>query len=119
MGLSTHVLDTAHGCPAAGMQVTLQRVVPSGEVATLQEVRLNADGRADAPLMDSAAMEPGRYRLLFAAAAYFRERGVALPDPPSSNRADRFRHRRRGEPLPRALARQPLELQHLPRFMSR
>jgi 5-hydroxyisourate hydrolase len=82
MGLSTHVLDTAHGCPAAGMQVTLLRVSPSGKLQTLQDVRLNADGRADKPLMDTASLQAGRYRLLFAAATYFRERGVVLPEPP-------------------------------------
>ena len=81
MGLSTHVLDTAHGCPAAGMRVTLQRL--EGERAvTLKTVLLNADGRAEGGLLDAASLEPGRYRLLFEVAAYFRGRGVALPDPP-------------------------------------
>jgi 5-hydroxyisourate hydrolase len=79
--LSTHVLDTMHGCPAAGMAVTLQRV--DGEHAeTIKTFALNADGRADAPLLDAAAMAAGRYRLRFGVAAYFRARGVALPEPP-------------------------------------
>ena len=78
--LSTHVLDTAHGCPAAGMTVTLQRI--DGERATtLKRIVLNHDGRADGPLLDAAAMAAGRYRLLFEVAPYFRERGVALPEP--------------------------------------
>ncbi|MEN9417040.1 MAG: hypothetical protein RI988_660 [Pseudomonadota bacterium] len=81
MGLSTHVLDTAHGCPAAGMRVTLQRL--EGERAvTLKTVLLNADGRAEGGLLDSASLVPGRYRLLFEVAAYFRGRGVDLPEPP-------------------------------------
>jgi 5-hydroxyisourate hydrolase len=81
MGLSTHVLDTAHGCPAAGMCVTLQRF--EGERAvTLKTVLLNADGRAEGGLLDAASMVPGRYRLLFEVAAYFRGRGVVLPEPP-------------------------------------
>ncbi len=81
MGLSTHVLDTAHGCPAAGMRVTLQRL--EGErVHTLRTVTLNADGRAEGGLLDAASMTAGRYRLVFEVAAYFRARGVALPDPP-------------------------------------
>jgi len=79
--LSTHVLDTMHGCPAAGMAVTLQRV--DGERAeTIKSLALNADGRADGPLLDAAAMAAGRYRLRFGVAAYFRARGVALPEPP-------------------------------------
>ena len=79
--LSTHVLDTAHGCPAAGMAVTLQRVEAAGPV-TLKQLTLNADGRADGPLLSATEMATGCYRLLFAVAAYFRARGVALPEPP-------------------------------------
>ncbi|GCL64199.1 5-hydroxyisourate hydrolase [Rubrivivax pictus] len=79
--LSTHVLDTMNGCPAAGMQVTLQRITDSG-TQTLQTMALNDDGRAPGgPLLDAASMAAGRYRLLFAVAPYFRARGVELPDP--------------------------------------
>ncbi len=78
--LSTHVLDTAHGCPAAGMRVTLQRLDAAGPT-TLHDITLNHDGRADGPLLDAAAMLAGRYRLLFAVAPYFRARGVRLPEP--------------------------------------
>jgi 5-hydroxyisourate hydrolase len=80
--LSTHVLDTAHGCPAAGMTVTLQRVQSDGRAETVKRIQLNADGRNDGgPLLDAAAMAVGRWRLLFEVAPYFRRRGVALPDP--------------------------------------
>jgi 5-hydroxyisourate hydrolase len=79
--LSTHVLDTAHGCPAVGMAVTLQRLEANG-VVTIKTVVLNADGRADGPLLNAAEMAVGRYRLLFAVAPYFRSLGVALADPP-------------------------------------
>jgi 5-hydroxyisourate hydrolase len=79
--LSTHVLDTAHGCPAAGMKVTLQRLEARGEPVTLKSLTLNHDGRADGPLLDAQAMAVGRYRLLFEVAPYFRGRGVVLPDP--------------------------------------
>ena len=80
--LSTHVLDTAHGCPAAGMQVTLQRLNADGRAETIKRFRLNADGRNDGgPLLDAAAMAVGRWRLLFEVATYFRARGVALPEP--------------------------------------
>jgi len=79
--LSTHVLDTMHGCPAAGMKLTLQRI-DGARVETLREVVLNPDGRSEGgPLLDAAAMAAGRYRLLFEVGAYFRGRGVTLPEP--------------------------------------
>lgn len=80
--LSTHVLDTMNGCPAAGMQVKLQRF--DGETATtLKAFTLNADGRNDGgALLDAQAMATGRYRLVFSVAPYFRARGVQLPEPP-------------------------------------
>jgi 5-hydroxyisourate hydrolase len=79
--LSTHVLDTANGRPAAGMRVTLQRV-DGGVATTLKSLALNHDGRADAPLLGATEMAAGRYRLLFEVAGYFRALGVALPEPP-------------------------------------
>jgi 5-hydroxyisourate hydrolase len=78
--LSTHVLDTGNGCPAAGMKVTLQRVDGAG-TTTLRSFALNADGRSEGPLLDDKTMAVGRYRLVFEVAAYFRSRGVALPEP--------------------------------------
>jgi 5-hydroxyisourate hydrolase len=81
--LSTHVLDTAHGCPAAGMRVTLQRLQANGSAQTVKAFTLNADGRNDGgPLLDAAAMAVGRWRLLFEVAPYFRARGVTLTEPP-------------------------------------
>lgn len=79
--LTTHVLDTMNGSPAAGMAVTLYRV-DGGAAAPLKAIRLNLDGRADAPLLEGAELVPGRYRLVFGVAAYFRGRGVDLPEPP-------------------------------------
>ena len=80
--LSTHVLDTMNGRPAAGMHVALQRW-QGDQLQTLARLTLNADGRnPDGPLLDAAAMAAGRYRLLFEVAPYFRALGVALPDPP-------------------------------------
>lgn len=81
MGLSTHVLDTMHGTPAAGMAVSLFRVEPQGAVL-LRQLVLDADGRADAPLLADADLQAGRYRLVFSVAAYFAGRGVPLPQPP-------------------------------------
>ncbi len=80
--LSTHVLDTAHGCPAAGMQVTLQKLDDAGTPHTLQRLALNDDGRAEGPLLDASQMAAGRYRLVFEVAPYFRARGLSLPEPP-------------------------------------
>lgn len=79
--LTTHVLDTSNGCPAAGMAVRLYRL--DGDSATpLKSIHLNDDGRADAPLLADAALQTGRYRLVFSVAAYFRQRGAVLSDPP-------------------------------------
>ena len=82
MGLSTHVLDTMHGTPAAGMGVALYAT--HGDAATLvKRFTLNADGRnPDGPLIADASLRPGTYRLDFEVAAYFRARGVVLPEPP-------------------------------------
>lgn len=82
MGLSTHVLDTMHGTPAAGMGVALYAT--SGDQATLvRRLTLNADGRnPDGPLYGNEELRAGTYRLVFDVAGYFRSRGVGLPDPP-------------------------------------
>ena len=79
--LSTHVLDTMNGCPAAGMKVRLQRL--NGDSAeTIKDITLNDDGRNDGgALLDASAMATGRYRLIFEVAPYFRARGVELPEP--------------------------------------
>ncbi len=82
MGLSTHVLDTMHGTPAAGMGVALYRV-DGHEPELVKRFALNADGRnPDGPLYDNASLRRGTYRLVFDVASYFRARGVELPDPP-------------------------------------
>jgi 5-hydroxyisourate hydrolase len=79
--LSTHVLDTMNGCPAAGMSVSLYRL--GGATATrIGQWVLNPDGRTDAPLLQGDALAAGTYRLVFEVAAYFRARCTALPDPP-------------------------------------
>ncbi len=82
MGLSTHVLDTMSGVPAAGMRVALYTT--AGGVASLvRQITLNDDGRnPDGLLYDAKSLKVGTYRLVFEVAAYFRARGVALPDPP-------------------------------------
>lgn len=75
-GLTTHVLDTMHGRPAAGMAV---RLFVDG--ALLSACVTDADGRCKALLLDTP-LKPGRYRLEFGVAAYFAECGIAPADPP-------------------------------------
>ena len=81
MGLSTHVLDTMHGTPAAGMGVALYTT--DGALASLvKKLTLNDDGRnPDGLLLDSSTLKRGSYRLVFNVADYFRARGVILPEP--------------------------------------
>ncbi|MES2989053.1 MAG: hydroxyisourate hydrolase [Pseudomonadota bacterium] len=73
--LSTHVLDTMHGRPAAGMAVALSG--PNGEIA---RGVTNTDGRC--PDLLPGALTAGKYALRFSVAAYFRAQGVELPEPP-------------------------------------
>ena len=77
--LTTHVLDTAAGKPAAGLRVVFKVLDrPAGQpVAAFT----NQDGRLDQPLLEGAAFQPGRYELLFHVGDYFRAQGVTLADP--------------------------------------
>jgi 5-hydroxyisourate hydrolase len=75
--LTTHVLDTALGCPAAGV-----RVVLSHGGAVVREAVTNADGRCDAPLLEGAAFVAGVYELMFAMGPYFARTQKGLPQPP-------------------------------------
>jgi len=79
--LTTHVLDTANGRPAAGMAVRLYRMQSDAPVL-VKSLRLNHDGRADTPLLEGAQFVPGRYRLVFSVAAYFAAQGAELAEPP-------------------------------------
>jgi 5-hydroxyisourate hydrolase len=83
--LSTHVLDTAHGRPAAGVAIALYAVTNESR-SLLAQASTNADGRCDAPLLAGEAMQAGRYELVFAAGDYFAAQGLALPDPPFVDR---------------------------------
>ncbi|MFM2346109.1 MAG: hydroxyisourate hydrolase [Pseudomonadota bacterium] len=79
--LSTHVLDTMHGGPAAGMTVRLERLGDQG-TELVHSIVLNDDGRnPDGPLLGPGPLQTGRYRLTFSVASYFRARGVVLPEP--------------------------------------
>ncbi|NEX45890.1 hydroxyisourate hydrolase [Pseudotabrizicola algicola] len=77
--LSTHVLDTALGKPAAGVKIRLYRV--SGDThEKIAEVVTNSDGRTDAPLLAGDALQAGTYELLFFAGDYLRATGQASGD---------------------------------------
>ncbi|MDJ0833554.1 MAG: hydroxyisourate hydrolase [Gammaproteobacteria bacterium] len=81
MGLTTHVLDTANGCPAAGVSVKLFRIDSEDRQLLLQTVT-NADGRTDQPLLAGDALQSGHYELVFEVADYFAGQGEQLDDPP-------------------------------------
>jgi 5-hydroxyisourate hydrolase len=77
MKLTTHVLNTATGCPAAGLRVSLADAQGRVIVTALT----NADGRVDRPLLEGPDVAPGIYELSFHVGDYLRATGVALPEP--------------------------------------
>jgi 5-hydroxyisourate hydrolase len=78
--LTTHVLDTALGRPAAGLSIALYRL--EGESRThLKTVATNADGRCDAPLLQGEDFYTGEYELVFSAGDYLRKTGARLAEP--------------------------------------
>lgn len=78
--LTTHVLDTARGLPAAGLAITLYRI--TGEARTLlARVTTNDDGRTDGPILPAADFAAGQYELVFHAGDYLRAQGNALAEP--------------------------------------
>jgi 5-hydroxyisourate hydrolase len=78
--LTTHVLDTANGCPAANVRVELYRLNDDQKELITQSVT-NADGRLDQPLLEGDALLQGVYELLFHANEYYSALGTELPDP--------------------------------------
>src|SRR5690242_5345860 len=80
--LSTHVLDTHSGKPAAGIELELIELAELGESRLIARAVTNADGRTDEPLVHGRPVPIGRYELMFNAAKYFSERGVPMSDPP-------------------------------------
>lgn len=79
--LSTHVLDTSRGAPAAGMRIDLH-VLRDGQRRSVTTAITNADGRTDQPLLEGDRFEAGVYELTFHAGEYFRKSGTAQTDPP-------------------------------------
>src|SRR5579871_6129495 len=80
--LSTHVLDTHSGKPAAGIALELIERSHLGASRVVAKAVTNADGRTDQPLIGGRPVPIGRYELNFSVGEYFRERGVPLSDPP-------------------------------------
>ena len=79
--LTTHVLDTAHGRPGAGIRIELFTLAGDDRRALVATARTNADGRCDAPLLEGSAFVAGEYELVFHAGDYFAAAGVTLPQP--------------------------------------
>lgn len=79
--LTTHVLDTASGRPAAGLRIDLAELRGAGW-QVIQTVFTNADGRTDQPLLAGDTMRTGQFELTFHVAAYFRAQGAPLAEPP-------------------------------------
>jgi 2-oxo-4-hydroxy-4-carboxy-5-ureidoimidazoline decarboxylase len=80
--LSTHVLDTHSGKPAAGIAVELIELSDLGASRVVARAVTNADGRTDQPLIDGRPVPIGRYELVFSVGSYFAQRQVPLSDPP-------------------------------------
>ncbi len=78
--LSTHVLDTANGCPASGMKVDFIRN-PGKDEELVKSVVTNGDGRTDGLLLTADEMVVGEYELRFSVAEYFSDLGADLPKP--------------------------------------
>ena len=78
--LTTHVLDTTAGLPAAGVRIEVHELTPQAP-KLLSSVITGNDGRCPGPLIAGDAFHAGRYALTFYVAEYFRKRGMSLPDP--------------------------------------
>ncbi len=78
--LTTHVLDTARGCPAAGLRIALYTVSGNAH-RKIAETVTNADGRTDAPILPEGKFAAGSYELVFFAGDYLRATGQAGAEP--------------------------------------
>jgi 2-oxo-4-hydroxy-4-carboxy-5-ureidoimidazoline decarboxylase len=84
--LSTHVLDTTSGKPAAGIVVELVELADLGAARVVARTVTNSDGRTDRPLVGGRPVPIGRYELNFSVGDYFAARGAPLSDPPFLDR---------------------------------
>ncbi len=83
--LTTHVLDSAHGCPGHGIKIELYRV-EGQQLELIATTLTNHDGRCDQPVLQGEDFRPGVYQLVFNAGDYYRARGVQCRSRPSSTR---------------------------------
>jgi 5-hydroxyisourate hydrolase len=79
--LSTHVLDTYHGCPAAGLTLELWRHLKEGSPQWLKTVVTNSDGRTEDPVLSGTEFQTGTFELRFQVGAYFRQTVKTLAQP--------------------------------------
>jgi len=77
--LTTHILDTAHGVPAAGVNIRLYALREQRE--SIAYAKTNADGRTEKPLLEGDAMASGSYELEFDVGEYFRSKGAIADEP--------------------------------------
>ena len=78
--LTTHILDTAHGRPGAGIRVKLFAL--QGERHLIANTVTNDDGRTEEPLLNDETFRAGRYELEFSVGEYFASSGIDVDDPP-------------------------------------
>ena len=78
--LTTHVLDTARGVPASGLEISLLRAEEGGFVL-ISTAATNEDGRTDSPILPASDFQAGQYRLVFHAGAYLDRHFTDLPGP--------------------------------------
>jgi len=78
--LTTHVLDSAHGCPGSEIPVALYRISDNSR-ELLHTTLTNDDGRCDQPVLEGEDFTKGVYELVFSVGSYYRKRGVVLPEP--------------------------------------
>lgn len=83
--LTTHVLDTAGGCPANGLKIELWQIY-GVDRTLLKTTTTNNDGRTDEPLLTEATLKPGVYEIVFAVGDYFAQQETSLPQPPFLDR---------------------------------
>ncbi len=79
--LSTHILDTANGCPAANVRLSLYAIEKNNPPKVLLSAQTNTDGRTDTPLLQGEELLRGQYRLVFHMGDYFRAKGAEMPEP--------------------------------------
>jgi len=81
-GLTTHVLDTTRGRPAAGVEIELYSLQPDGAATLIARATTNVDGRTDAPLISAKDSRVGTFELRFHVGPYFAALGALVADPP-------------------------------------